>query len=98
MSVSFNATDTRSFVSVRYMVEAEASPGLLSRLLQPFAKRDVTPDRMWSARAGNSVHAEIAVEVLERDFLSRIEGNLCQVVGVLSVVTIVSPNLAIAAE
>ena len=87
-----------AFVSVRYMVEADASPGLLSRLLQPFAKRDISPDRMWSSRTGNAVHAEIAVEQLEPDLLHRIEGNLNQVVGVTSVVAVLPRSLAIAAE
>ena len=87
-----------AFVSVRYMVEAEVSPGLLSRLLQPFAKRDISPDRMWSSRSGDTVHAEIAVEQLEPDLLHRIEGNLNQVVGVISVVAVLPRSLAVAAE
>ena len=98
MSDFCESADPRLFVSVRYMVEGEPSPGLLSRLLQPFARRNVTPDRMWSARAGNSVHAEIAVEQLERDLVSRIEGNLWQVIGVTSVVAILPAGLALAAE
>ncbi len=98
MPVFAEFADEQMFVSVRYMVEADASPGLLSRLLQPFAKRDISPDRMWSARTGSSVHAEIAVEQLEPDLLRRIEGNLHQVVGVISVVTIIPHSLALAAE
>ena len=98
MPIPTEFADEPVFVSVRYMVEADASPGLLSRLLQPFAKRDISPDRMWSARTGNSVHAEIAVDQLEPDLLRRIEGNLYQVVGVTSVVTVIPHGLALAAE
>ena len=37
------------FLDVEFSVLAEASPGLLSRLLQPFAKRDLVPD-LFDAR------------------------------------------------
>ena len=47
-------------VAVRFMLDADAAPGLLNRLLQPFAKRDLIPDRMWSHRAGDPKHVEIA--------------------------------------
>ena len=33
-----------STVAVRFMLDADCSPGLLPRLLQPFAKRDLIPD------------------------------------------------------
>ena len=39
-------------VAVRFMLDADAAPGLLTRLLQPFARRDLIPDRMWSHRSG----------------------------------------------
>lgn len=67
---------------VRFMLDAEASPGLLPRLLQPFAKRDLTPDRMWSHRDGDVVHVEIAIEAMPADMVALVEGNLRQVVGV----------------
>ena len=64
------------------MLDADAAPGLLSRLLQPFAKRDLVPDRMWSHRAGDTIHVEIAMEAMPDDAVHLIEGNLRQVVGV----------------
>jgi hypothetical protein len=79
------AAEAAPVVSVRFMVEADASPGLLPRLLQPFAKRDVIPDRMWSHRDGAGMHAEVAVHALTADLVHMIEGNLTQVVGVCSV-------------
>jgi hypothetical protein len=82
--------DAASVVSVRYMVDADASPGLLSRLLQPFAKRDVTPDRMWSHRSDETMHVELAVHALPVEYAHMIEGNLRQVVGVQTVVPILA--------
>ena len=69
-------------VDVRFMLDADAGPGLLSRLLQPFAKRDLVPDRMWSHRAGQMMHVEIAMHAMPADIVHLIEGNLRQVVGV----------------
>ena len=78
-------------VAVRFMLDADAEPGLLPRLLQPFARRDLTPDRMWSHRSGDAVHAEIAVEAVPPEEVHMLEGNLRQVVGVRSV-ALVRPN------
>jgi hypothetical protein len=88
------AAEAASVVSVRFMVEADASAGLLSRLLQPFAKRDVIPDRMWSHRAGAGMHAEIAVYALAADLVHMIEGNLTQVVGVHRVTPVLGQTAA----
>jgi hypothetical protein len=70
---------------VRFLVDADASPGLLSRLLQPYAKRDLVPDRMWSHRSGDTLHVEIAMEAMPEEVIHLVEGNLQQVVGVRSV-------------
>lgn len=71
--------------SVRFLLDADSSPGLLPRLLQPYAKRDLVPDRMWSHRAGDVTHVEIAMEAMPADVVHLVEGNLRQVVGVRSV-------------
>ena len=72
-------------VSVRFMLDADPEPGLLPRLLQPFARRDLTPDRMWSHRSGPVMHVEIALEAMPAEMVHLIEGNLSQVVGVRQV-------------
>jgi hypothetical protein len=77
-----------STVAVRFMLDADCSSGLLPRLLQPFAKRDLIPDRMWSHRAGETLHIEIAMEAMPADAVHLIEGNLRQVVGVRSIAQI----------
>ena len=70
------------FVDVRFMLDADAAPGLLTRLLQPFAKRDLIPDRMWSHRSGETLHVEIAMAAMPAEVVHLVEGNLRQVVGV----------------
>ena len=81
-----NPTPERpSAVFVRFLVDADPSPGLLSRLLQPYAKRDLIPDRMWSHRAGDTIHVEIAMEAMPAEMVHLVEGNLLQVVGVRGV-------------
>ncbi len=69
-------------VDVRFMLDADAAPGLLTRLLQPFAKRDLIPDRMWSHRSGETLHVEIAMAAMPAEVVHLVEGNLRQVVGV----------------
>lgn len=61
-------------------------PGLLPRLLQPFAKRDLTPDRFEVVRNGEQLRIEIAMQSIAADIVHLVEGNLRQVVGVHSVV------------
>jgi hypothetical protein len=85
------AADARGEVAVRFMLDAVASPCLLPRLLQPFARRDLTPDRMWSHRNGAVMHVEIALEAMPEEMVHLVEGNLGQVVGV-QVVTLLRPG------
>ena len=80
-------------MAVRFLLDADSSPGLLPRLLQPYAKRDLTPDRMWSHRAGDTVHVEIAMEAMPSEMVHVVEGNLRQVVGVRTVSRVVRPCL-----
>jgi hypothetical protein len=82
-----------SAVFVRFLIDADCAPGLLSRLLQPFAKRDLVPDRMWSHRTGDTMHVEIAMEAMPAEVVHLVEGNLSQVVGVRGVSRIARPCL-----
>jgi hypothetical protein len=82
-----------SAVFVRFLLDADVSPGLLSRLLQPYAKRDLIPDRMWSHRTGDTIHVEIAMEAMPAEMVHLVEGNLLQVVGVRSVSRVARPCL-----
>lgn len=67
--------------AVRYVLLAEPSPGLLPRVLQPLAKRDVVPDLFRARRLGPALRVEVAVEI-EEDLIHRIEGDLRRTVGV----------------
>jgi len=80
-------------VSVRFLLDADPSPGLLPRLLQPFAKRDLVPDRMWAHRSAADLHVEIAMEAMPAEVVHLVEGNLRQVVGVRQVSQIRSAAL-----
>ncbi|MEA2739763.1 MAG: hypothetical protein QOH05_3070 [Acetobacteraceae bacterium] len=82
-----------SAVFVRFLLDADVSPGLLSRLLQPYAKRDLVPDRMWSHRAGDTIHVEIAMEAMPAEVVHLVEGNLSQIVGVRNVARVARPCL-----
>lgn len=72
-------------IAVRFMLDVDADAGLLPRLLQPFAKRDLLPDRMWSHRAGDVVHVEIAVAAMPASLAPIVEASLRQFVGVRTV-------------
>ena len=69
-------------LTTRFDLRAEPSPGLLPRLLQPFAKRDVTPDLFQARRLGEEMDIIIACHELEPGMAALIAGNLGQVIGV----------------
>ena len=79
-------------VAVRFLLDADAEPGLLPRLLQPLARRDLTPDRMWSHRNGAIMHVEIALEAMPPEMVHLVHGNLSQVVGVHQVSLLLRPT------
>jgi hypothetical protein len=76
-----------TLVPVRYCVLAEASPGLLSRLLEPLAKRDLVPDAVHAWREGEMMRAELALAAMPEGMVHLVAGNLGQVIGVLRVAT-----------
>jgi hypothetical protein len=78
-------TLTGLHASVRFSVVADAAPGLLPRLLQPFAKRDLTPDLFEANRDGETMRVQIAMAAMPAEMVHLIEGNLMQVVGVRDV-------------
>ncbi len=77
---------TEATRAVRYLILAVASPGLLPRLLQPFAKRDLTPDAMHARREGDLLRVELLLYAAPAEMVSLLAGNLGQVVGVVEVV------------
>ena len=89
-----SASEQSQTVFVRFLIDADVSPGLLPRLLQPYAKRDLIPDRMWSHRSGDTLHVEIAMEAMPAEVVHLVEGNLNQVVGVRSVSRVAQVQVA----
>ena len=79
-------TLTGQSAAVRFTVTAESDPGLLPRLVQPFARRDLTPDSFDCARSGNTLRVEITMAAMPAEMVHLVEGNLRQTVGVKSVV------------
>ncbi len=73
------------FEPVVFHVLAEAGPGLLSRLLQPFAKRDLVPDEVLARRESDMMHTRLAMTSMPAEMVHLVEGNLRQVIGVLAV-------------
>jgi hypothetical protein len=71
-------------VSVLFTLEAEAEPGLLPRLLQPFARRDLVPDHVRVRRVGDILHVELGMTAMPAEMAHLVAGNLSQVVGVLA--------------
>ena len=76
-------SDPEHPVPVRFVLLAEVSPGLLSRLLQPLAKRDLVPDLVSARREGEAMRVEIALDAMPAGMVHLVAGNLAQVVGVL---------------
>ena len=90
-SMSFESASLKPWALVglhaaaRFTVTADASPGLLPRLLMPFAKRDLVPDGLEFHRTGDSVRADIHMAAMPAEMVHVVEGNLRQVVGVTRV-------------
>lgn len=76
-------SDPQHLVPVRFLVLAEASPGLLSRLLQPLAKRDLVPDHIHARRDGEAMRVEITLDAMPAGMVHLVAGNLGQVFGVM---------------
>jgi acetolactate synthase small subunit len=72
-------------VAARFTVVAEASPGLLSRILQPLAKRDLVPDSLRATRHGDAMRVEMALEAMPRGMVHLVAGNLGQIIGITRV-------------
>ena len=76
-------SDSDRLVPARFHVLAEASPGLLARLLQPLAKRDLVADLVLARREGECLRVEIALEAMPPGMVHLVAGNISQVVGVI---------------
>lgn len=71
-----------ALVTARFTVTADATPGLLCRVLEPFAKRDLIPDAVRASREGEALRAEIALHAMPLGMVHLVAGNLGQIIGV----------------
>ncbi len=67
---------------VRFEVLADAEPGLFPRVLAPFARRDLVPDKVRARRHGALLLVEVGMDAMPSEMLHVVEGNLRQIVGV----------------
>ncbi|NGM22902.1 hypothetical protein G3576_23015 [Roseomonas stagni] len=74
--------DAEALVAARFTVSADAFPGLLSRVLEPFAKRDLIPDLVRATREGDGMRAEVALHAMPLGMVHLVAGNLGQIIGV----------------
>lgn len=72
--------------NVRFVVLAQASAGLLPRLMEPFARRDLIPTNFEATQSGEDVRVEIAMQAMPAEMVHLVEGNLRQAIGVTSLV------------
>ncbi len=72
---------------VTFDIVAEQQPGLLPRLLAPFARRDLAPDSFHAELAGREagcglMRVRIGLDSVPAEQVPVVEGNLRQVLGV----------------
>ena len=71
-------------LACRFTVLGEADPGLLSRLIEPFAKRGLMPPRLEAQSDGAVLRVSLAAE-LEADAAPLLAASLRAIVGVTTV-------------
>ncbi len=67
-----------------FVLEADPTPCLLPRLLQPFARRGLIPDHVSVRRSADRMRVELALDDITAEEAHLVEGNLRQLVGVFS--------------
>ncbi len=77
---------------IRYDVTALSSPGLLSAVLAPFARRSLIPDSVRARRDGESTVVEIVLDGMSDEQRAGCEANLRQLVDVLHVGVVSVPR------
>ncbi|MDP3414857.1 hypothetical protein [Falsiroseomonas sp.] len=74
--------DPEPLCAARFTVMADAAPGLLPRILEPFAKRDLIPDVVRATRDGDAIRAEVTLHAMPLCMVHLVAGNLGQIIGV----------------
>jgi hypothetical protein len=74
---------SEQFAPVEFHCVVEASPGALSRVLEPLAKRDLVPDTVRATREGATLRVSLTVLRMPVEMIHLVEGNIGQIFGVL---------------
>lgn len=67
--------------SVTFDLFADAEPGLLPRVLVPFARRDLAADQFRARRFGDAMQITVALDAMPDEMVNLVEGNLRQIIG-----------------
>ncbi len=78
---------------VTFDLLADVEPGLLPRILVPFARRDLAPDQFRARRFGDTMQVTIILDAMPADELGLVEGNLRQIVGMRRVEIVLGGNV-----
>lgn len=79
-------------VDARFLVVAQANPGLLPRLLEPFAKLGTVPSRVHASREagdGSEMTVDLRVSAVEPRTAELVEFALRRIVGVRQLIAVV---------
>ncbi len=74
-----------------FTLTADASPGLLPRVLNPFAKRDVMTDAVTAERRGDACHVTVACHGLDPVDARLIRADLLRLVGLRTLDVMAEP-------
>ena len=74
-------------VTVSFLLQARAEPGVMPRVIGLFAKRGLVPDKWHSALAGSALTIDVQVAGLSRDLGDYIARCMRQIIGVETVLT-----------
>lgn len=100
MSMTVSAASTAAPISAtddvaaRFFVQGAADPGLLPRLLEPFAKLGTVPCRMHASREagdGTTLTVDLRIAGVSSRQAELIEAGLRRVLGVAQLIAVVEP-------
>ena len=86
------SSDTMQSVRAMYYVNAVADPNLLPRLIEPFAKLGLIPDRVYAdreAHADRDLNVELRLIEADPHYAMILEKSLRAVIGVRKVISVI---------
>ena len=74
-------------LTVSFLLQARAEPGIMPRVIELFAKRGLVPQKWHSTALGSALTIDVQIGGLGRDLADYIARSMRQIVGVESVLT-----------